>query len=169
MIVEEIKELDCRIEHLFISEEHIYVGHHGRPPGTQPMKATDRIECVAGQGIVGDRYYGHKENYKGQITFFEMEVYDRLCRELDLTTKPPSVFRRNVLTRGVDLNAWIGRRFRIQGVLFEGSEECRPCYWMDQAFGSGAEAALKNHGGLRARILNSGTLQADASMARHED
>jgi MOSC domain-containing protein YiiM len=60
----------------------------------------------------------------------------------------------------VDLDALIGRRFAIQGVRFEGVEECRPCYWMDRAIGAGAEAFLKGRGGLRVRILTGGFLRA---------
>jgi MOSC domain-containing protein YiiM len=74
----------------------------------------------------------------------------------------PSAFRRNVITQGVDLNLLINREFEVQGVRFHGTQECAPCYWMDQAFAPGAEAALKGHGGLRARILSSGTLKSEA-------
>lgn len=148
-----------RIEHIFISEGHNYVGHHGKPPGSHPIKELGEVECKSGRGLTGDRYFDHKDNYKGQITFFEMEVYERLQTELALFDKHPSAFRRNVLTRGVDLNTLIGKTFEIQGIQFEGVEECRPCYWMEQGFGEGAEAAMKNHGGLRARILTDGILR----------
>lgn len=50
----------------------------------------------------------------------------------------------------MDLNRLIGQRFSLQGIEFEGVEECRPCYWMDQAIAPGAENYLKGHGGLRA-------------------
>ncbi len=152
-------QLDCRIEHIYISKGHNYVGHHGKPPGTHQILEIDEVECVEGSGLTGDRYFDHKDNYKGQITFFEMEIYEKLCTELEEKEKLPSAFRRNILTRGIDLNKWIGRTFRVQGILFEGSEECRPCYWMDQGFAAGADAALKNHGGLRARILSTGILR----------
>ncbi|MBT5925827.1 MAG: molybdenum cofactor biosysynthesis protein [Verrucomicrobia bacterium] len=152
-------QLDCRIEHIYISKGHNYVGHHGKPPGTHQILEIDEVECVEGSGLTGDRYFDHKDNYKGQITFFEMEIYEKLCNELEEKEKLPSAFRRNILTRGIDLNKWIGRKFSLQGILFEGSEECRPCYWMDQGFAAGADAALKNHGGLRARILSTGILR----------
>jgi len=64
-----------------------------------------------------------------------------------------------VIVQGVDLPSLIGREFVLGGVRFEGSEECRPCYWMDQALAPGAEEFLAGKGGLRARILNSGTLE----------
>jgi len=50
-------------------------------------------------------------DYKGQMTFFAAEISDALCRELARRDKAPSVFRRNVITRGVNLNALIGREF----------------------------------------------------------
>ena len=118
----------------------------------------DEMECVAGRGIRGDRYFDHAENFHGQITFFMEEVYQSLSDELKTHDKPLSTFRRNVITRGIDLNELIGVEFEIQGTRFLGTEECRPCYWMNEAFGPGALEALKGRGGLRARILTDGML-----------
>ena len=47
----------------------------------------------------------------------------------------------------------------MQGVRFHGTQECKPCYWMDRAIAPGAEKFLKGRGGLRARILSDGTLR----------
>ena len=44
----------------------------------------------------------------------------------------------------------VGAEFEVQGVRFVGTEECKPCYWMDSALGPGAENWLKGRGGLRA-------------------
>ncbi len=149
------------IEYLFITPNHQYKGFYGGPPGNSPMVTMSTIDCVAGRGIEGDRYFDHEPDYKGQITFFRMEVYEALLGHLGITAeeKPPSQVRRNVLTRGVDLDALIGKEFTIQGVRFLGTEECRPCFWMDQAFRDGANDFLKGQGGLRAKILRDGTLQ----------
>lgn len=148
------------IERLYISPGHNFFGHHGKPPGTHPRHEVPQIRCVAGRGIEGDRFFDHKPNYEGQITFFSMEVYEELREALDVRDRSPGAFRRNVLTRGVDLNDWIGREFEVQGVRFEGVAECSPCYWMDRAFAPGAEEALAGRGGLRARILTDGVLRA---------
>ena len=150
-----------RVRHLYLSPGHNFRGHHGGPPGTNPTQEAGEIRCVAGRGIEGDRYFDHKENYKGQITFFAWEVYQDLCRTLGVADHGPEVFRRNVIVEGVDLNALIGDTFELQGVRFAGACECTPCAWMDQAFGPGAEKALKGRGGLRARILTSGILRVD--------
>lgn len=155
-----------QILHIYISPEHNFVGHHGLPPGTAPVTEVPQVECVAGKGLVGDRFFGWKEDFKGQVTFFEHEQYERLCEKLGVMGVPPSAFRRNVITKGVDLNTLIGAEFEVQGVRFLGTQECSPCHWMNHAFAEGAEQALKGHGGLRAKILSDGILHSAAGGAR---
>ena len=120
------------------------------------------VECVAGRGIRGDRYFDFKNDYKGQITFFSLDVFDKLRTALAVDDCSPSAARRNVITRGVDLNELIGKEFEIQGVHLYGTEESAPCYWMDRAFASGARDFLKGNGGLRAKILSDGELRSTA-------
>jgi MOSC domain-containing protein YiiM len=151
-----------RICHLFVSPGHNFFGHHGRPAGEHPIVAVEQIECVAGRGIRGDRFFDYKDNYKGQITFFSMEVFETLRRELNLPAAQPQATRRNTFVRGADLNDLIGREFGVQGVRFAGIEESRPCDWMNAALGPGAEDWLKGRGGLRARILTDGVLKREA-------
>ena len=121
-------------------------------------EARAAVECVPGRGIVGDRFHAHQPGHKGQITFFSDETYDELCAALSVWDRGREVFRRNVITRGLDLNALIGAEFELQGVRFLGVSECKPCYWMDTAFAPGAEARLQGRGGLRAKVLSGGTL-----------
>ena len=144
---------------LFISPGHNFFGHKGMPAGEHPIVALDQAECVTGQGILGDRFFGYKENYKGQITFFSMEVFDALRSELNIPLAQPSATRRNVFTRGTDLNSLVGLEFEIQGIRFEGVEQCKPCSWMNQSLGPGALDWLQGRGGLRARILSDGILR----------
>jgi MOSC domain-containing protein YiiM len=130
------------------------------------MIEVPKIECVAGRGIRFDRYFDFKDNYKGQITFFSLEVFDELRGALGLHDCSPALVRRNVMTRDVDLNELIGQDFEIQGVPFHGTEECRPCYWMDRAIAPGAEEFLKGHGGLRAKILADGDLRSNMRIPK---
>jgi MOSC domain-containing protein YiiM len=150
-----------KIEHLFLSPAHNFYGHHGGPAGATPVVAAEAIECVAGRGVRGDRFFDYRPDYPGQITFFSLEVFDDLCATLGTTVRSPGAVRRNVMVRGVDLDHLIGRSFEVQGVRFLGTEECRPCHWMDEAVGPGAEAWLKGRGGLRAKILTGGILRRD--------
>jgi MOSC domain-containing protein YiiM len=147
------------IQELFISPGHNYFGHYGHPPGEHPMLAVDKIHCVEGSGIEGDRFFNFKPDYKGQVTFFEFETYLGICNHFNIRDKSPSVFRRNVITRGVNLNSLIGKEFEVLGVRFLGATECAPCEWMNRAFCEGAETFLKGRGGLRAKILSSGILR----------
>lgn len=151
------------IEHLIVSRDHNYFGHHGKPAGENAAIEVPAIECVAGRGLVGDRFFDYKPDYKGQITFFAMEVFARLCADLGISGVPVTAVRRNVFTRGIDLNRLVGHRFSLQGVWFLGAEECRPCYWMEQAVAPGAEVRLRGCGGLRARILTDGKLKLGAA------
>ena len=153
--------MSAAIRHLYISSGHNYFGHHEQPPGEHPMIEVPTARCVAGRGIEGDRFFDFKSNYKGQITFFAIEVYRRVALQLDTGNRSPAVFRRNVITEGLDLNSLIGTEFEIQGVRFLGTAECTPCHWMDHAFAPGAEKALKGYGGLRAKILSDGLLSAE--------
>lgn len=154
---------------LYVSPGHNYFGHHGQREGNHPMIEADAIHCVAGSGIRSDRFFNYKENYKGQITFFSDEVYRSLCDEFEIRDKLPSVFRRNVIVQGAGLNSLVGQEFELQGIRFAGVEECKPCYWMDQAFCPGAEHALKGRGGLRARILTSGILRVTPNAKTVDD
>jgi MOSC domain-containing protein YiiM len=148
-----------RVRHIYVSPGHNFRGHHGGPAGTHPTLEMAEVRCVAGRGLEGDRYFDHKADFKGQITFFAWEVHRDLCRHFGRPDTPPAVYRRNVVVEGADLNALVGREFVLQGLRFAGAEECAPCEWMNEAFGPGAEAALQGRGGLRARILTDGVLR----------
>jgi MOSC domain-containing protein YiiM len=91
-------------------------------------------------------------------------VFEEICRRLGVTGKHPGLTRRNVITTGVNLNELIGVEFVVQGVQFYSVEECRPCYWMDEVIAPRAEAALRNRGGLRAKILTTGRLRTENEL-----
>jgi MOSC domain-containing protein YiiM len=148
-----------QVRQLFISPGHNFFGHHGQPAGQYPTVEVDQVDCAAGRGIRGDRFFDHKENHKGQITFFSQEVLVALRRELNLPQAQAAATRRNAFVSGIDLNFLVGVEFEIQGVRFAGAEQCKPCYWMNSALGPGAEGWLQGRGGLRARILTDGILQ----------
>ncbi len=151
--------------HIYISPGHNFVGHYGREPDQFPMVEVPEVECVAGRGLSGDRYFDFKTDYKGQATFFSLEAFDELCAALQLKGIPASAVRRNIFTRDVDLNDLIGKDFEVQGVRFYGTEESRPCEWMNRTLGLGARQFLEGRGGLRARILSDGTVRSIAAVA----
>lgn len=149
-----------QIEKIFISPGHNYYGHNGREPDDFPLQEVGQVECVAGHGLRGDRFYDYKNDYKGQVTFFAQETFDQLSAAFPQVEKSPGVLRRNVIVSGADLLALIGQEFELQGVRFRGTAHCKPCYWMNRAFAPGAEDWLmENKGGLRAKILTDGWLK----------
>jgi MOSC domain-containing protein YiiM len=145
--------------HLYVSPGHNFFGRHGLTPGTHPTEERSEVGCEAGRGLVGDRFYRHQPDYKGQITFFASEVFVAMSEALGIHDRSPAVLRRNILTSGLDLTALGNAEFALQGVRFRGMGECKPCHWMDEAFGPGAEAWLRGRGGLRAKILSHGVLR----------
>ncbi len=151
------------LSQIFISPGHNFFGRHGQPAGEHPTHEVATIKCRAGWGIEGDRFYGYRPDYKGQITFFAAEVFEALQAAFGRPELSAGVLRRNVLIGGADLTALIGARFSIGGMEFEGTGEARPCHWMNHAVAPGAEDWLKGRGGLRARVLGDGALQTGAA------
>lgn len=143
---------------LFTSPGHAYFGNSTPDPGPYPMVSHSEVRLEAGLGIPGDRFYNRKPDYSGQVTLFSWEVYQALLRHLSLPDRSPEFFRRNVLISGVPLNQLIGQEFELDGIRLSGSGHCTPCHWMDDGFAPGSLAFLNGRGGLRCRILTSGTL-----------
>ena len=148
-----------RILEIHVSTGHDFKGRHGKSRLRNETKRLDEVECVAGKGLRGDRFFDYKSDFKGQVTFFDQAGADDLRDSLGLASLEFFKTRRNVLTAGIDLDRLIGKRFSINGGAFKGVEECAPCYWMNEALGPGAEEMLKGRGGLSSRILSDGIIK----------
>jgi MOSC domain-containing protein YiiM len=148
------------IRHIFISPGHNFFGRFGQPSGIHDAIDVAKVKCRAGWGLEGDRFYGYRPGYKGQVTFFAWETFLAMRKEFAVPKLRPSAFRRNVIVEGIDLNALIDRRFALGGIEFEGTAEARPCHWMNSAVAPGAEDSLMGRGGLRAKVLTDGELFA---------
>ena len=144
------------IHHLYSSPGHNYFTHSLEAPGHYPTVDSETIVIHAGQGIVGDRFYGKGATFDGHVTFFAWEIYQLLRQEFGLVS--PAALRRNVVVEGVPLNQLIGQPFAINSVEFYGTKHCAPCRWMDVAVAAGGLPFLKGRGGLRAQVLTSGEL-----------
>lgn len=127
------------------------------------MEERDAVELHAGRGIAGDRYFARtgtfsvSEQHGQQLTLIEGEVLDALRDEgLALT---PADARRNVVTRGIDLNALVGVEFRLGAVRCVGRRLCEPCSHLQRLTGEALLRPLVHRGGLRADILTDGTVR----------
>ncbi len=144
---------------IWLSPGHDFKGRYGQGRLENGVLSLPEVECHAGRGLAGDRYYDFKPDYKGQVTFFDVNVLEELADALNLSEVDGSLLRRNILMSGIDLNTLIGQRFRLGEVELSGSEECAPCFWMDEAVAPGAFEWLKGRGGLRCRIHTDGLLR----------
>jgi MOSC domain-containing protein YiiM len=129
----------------------------------EPMRATDRARVRAGIGFEGDRYAtgrGHFSSMPGTgraLTLIEAEALELLRDRFGIVLQPGEA-RRNVTTRGIALNALVGRRFRIGAVLCEGRRLCEPCTYLEGVVGRTLLDPLLHRGGLRADILEDGEI-----------
>lgn len=127
-------------------------------------------EVVAGRGIRGDRYFEGTGTFSkpakpGQdLTLVETEAIERLAAEHGIQIGPAES-RRNVLTRGIDLNALVGRRFRVGEVECRGDRLCDPCAHLERLTKPGVLKGLVNRGGLRADVLSGGTIRPGDAIA----
>ncbi|WP_146537058.1 MOSC domain-containing protein [Rubripirellula reticaptiva] len=146
---------------IIISPGHDYWVPKGGPAHQHGTQSPSEVDCVAGFGLVGDRYFHGKPNRKGQVTFFDYDVLQQIREQFDLPQLPASLLRRNLVVVGADLSTLLGQQFELQGVQFEGRQECRPCGWMDRMIAPGAKSFMSQgfRGGLRARVLTNGKLQ----------
>ena len=158
------------IHHIYISPGHNYFGRPKEGPGEHPTLDVDRVEAVAGQGLVGDRYFGVPAHYDAQITFLSWEVFSALQAEFGRDGWSPVLLRRNVVIEGVPLNGLIGQPFALDfgdhQVEFLGAKHCAPCAWMDAMLQPGAQKFLRGRGGLRARIVTGWVIMRGAAVLR---
>lgn len=139
----------------------IYTARKGDKP-----EARDSVDVIAGKGIVGDRYYTGEGtfskkltgNRKSEITFIEAEEIERF-NLIQGTRLEYGDLRRNVVTRDVDLNELVGKRFTFGGVQFEGIEKCEPCAHLANTVHHAVLPHMINRAGLRAAVLTSGIIE----------
>jgi MOSC domain-containing protein YiiM len=120
---------------------------------------------VAGRGLEGDRYFLHEGTYSEtpgtgrDITFIASEAIEEVARDHNIRLAPGES-RRNVTTKGIDLNALVDKEFRAGEVVLRGMRLCEPCEYLQGHTGKdGLRKALVHRGGLRADIISGGTIR----------
>jgi MOSC domain-containing protein YiiM len=112
---------------------------------------------VAGRGIEGDHYDTNRDGPR-QATLIAAEDIEAIASFLGRATLAPELLRRNLVTRGLNLLALKGRRFRVGSTLLEGTGDCAPCSQMEDLLGPGGYNAVRGHGGITARIIEGGSV-----------
>lgn len=94
-----------------------------------------------------------------QVTLIQAEHFPVIAALAGLAEVTPELLRRNVVVSGISLLALKDRRFRVGGVLLEGTGECHPCSRMEENLGPGGYNAVRGHGGITARVLEGGVIR----------
>jgi MOSC domain-containing protein YiiM len=143
------------VEAIFVTSEH----------GELPVPV-ERVQARAGRGLEGNRYYwADGDAPPGRaVTLVAVEAMDAVASEGEVSIEPAAT-RRNVLTRGIDVNGLVGKRFRIGDVECEGVELCEPCSHLESMTQRGAIKALVHRAGLNADILNDGEIRVGDPVA----
>jgi hypothetical protein len=140
------------------------------PAAEAPMRVVGTAQARAGRGLEGDRYSAGVGTFSSRgerrpgydLTLIAVEVLDELATEgHDIGF---AATRRNILTRGIDVNALVGRRFRVGDVLCEGRRLCEPCAHLERLSGPGALRPLIHRGGLRVDVLTDGQIRLGAPV-----
>tara|TARA_Y100001958_G_C21019760_1_gene396733 strand:- start:10 stop:456 length:447 start_codon:yes stop_codon:yes gene_type:complete len=121
----------------------------------QEIKELESIEVIENQGIVGDRHIKEFNDPYNQLTMIESENIDYYNYKYGLNI-PYINFRRNIITKGIQLNELVGKKIMIGNVKVEGIDLCRPCRHLTETLNQ--KNILKEfirRGGIRCKILSS--------------
>ena len=137
----------------------------GRPAeGPTPFSGDEHPTSVrvrAHKGLVGDRYFGTRFTY-ASVTLIAAEQVLALEGELASGPFDPLEARRNLVTRGLDVDALVRTQFTIDAghgpIRFRSITPANPCAWMNEVFAPGAHQALRGHAGIRCEPLDDGQL-----------
>lgn len=140
------------------------------PAAEAPMQVLEAAYARAGRGLDGDRYAAGAGTFSPRadrrpgydLTLIAAEVLDELAAAGQVIDFAAT--RRNVLTRGIDVNALVGRTFRLGEVLCAGRRLCEPCAHLERLSGPGVLRPLIHRGGLRVDVLSDGELRAGAAI-----
>jgi len=123
------------------------------------IKEVNSIEVLANKGVIGDRHFDDFNDPYCQLSLIESENIDYYNFKYGLNI-PYINFRRNIVTKGIQLNELVGKKIKIGNVNIEGIDLCRPCRHLTEMLGQ--ENILKEflrRGGLRCQILSSSQIK----------
>lgn len=145
----------AEIVELLVAPAHRWDGRPD-PALTTPDDTVTELVIRAGLGVVGDRYFNQPAHRDAAVTVVAAEVLAPWHAGLAQT-------RRNVLLRGVDVDAGVGRTLSLDSgggpVLLRVNRAAHPCSWLDLAVAPGAWRGLRGRGGVRCSPLTDGTLR----------
>lgn len=150
------------VEQIFLASE-----------ATGPVRAVESVRAEPGRGLEGDRYFDKRGTFSTwpgtgrDVTLVAAEAIEAVEAQLDLRLAPGAT-RRNVVTRGVDLDALVGHELSIGDVRLRGMRPCEPCDHLTKLLGDERLLRAFAHcGGLRCDVLVGGTLRVGDDVRVH--
>lgn len=128
------------------------------------MTSVEAATASAAEGLVGDRYNGRSGSR--QVTLIQREHLAAIASHLGLERIAPEQLRRNIVVEGINLAALKDHRFRLGTAVLAWTGECHPCSRMEETFGPGGYNAVRGHGGITARVIESGTIAIGDRLER---
>ena len=128
---------------------------------SEEMQDMNTVEVIANKGIVNDRYFNENNDQALQITLIESENID-YYNQISETNIPYISFRRNIITKGIQLNDLVGKEILIGNVKIKGHRLCAPCRYLQEMLKQkNLVKKLLNRGGLRCEILTDGIISVN--------
>ena len=125
----------------------------------QPIKEVNSIEVHANKGIVGDRHFKEYNDPYNQLSLIESENIDDYNIRFGLNI-PYIDFRRNIITKGIQLNDLVGKKLKIGSVELEVIDLCRPCRHLSEKLNhNNILKEFLRKGGLRCQILSTAKIK----------
>ena len=125
----------------------------------QAINEVRSIEVLAKKGIVGDRHFKEFNDPYNQLSLIESENIDYYNIKYGLNI-PYIDFRRNIITKGIQLNDLVGKKLQVGNVKLEGIDLCRPCRHLSEVLDqNNIIKEFLRRGGLRCQILSSSSIK----------
>lgn len=121
-------------------------------------KSLPQVAAIHKTGLEGDHFEGSLSG-KRQVTLIQKEHLDAVAAILGKESIDPSLTRRNIVVSGINLLSLKSQKFKIGDAIFETSGICAPCHRMEENLGPGGYSAMRGHGGITARVLESGEIK----------
>lgn len=135
--------------------------------GGASMTRVEQTEALAGQGLRDDRYCNRIGYYSGtdecQVTIIGAEDLEEIEKSTGVAVSEGQ-HRRNIVTRGVNLEELRGQKFQVGEAVLEYDRPRPPCSYIQSITEPGMTKALVNRGGLCARVVKSGVIREDDTV-----
>lgn len=129
-----------------------------RPEAGKQVKVLEETFAVIG-GLINDHSNKGNPEKRRQVTLIQYEHLQAAASFLGKENIDPSLTRRNIVVKGINLNALKGRKFRIGEALLEMTGFCAPCDRMEENLGKGGYNAMRGHGGITCRVIEEGKIK----------